>query len=1379
MAVTIQTPAGPSVSLPPSQSGVVPFRRPPRFRPPLDAQELRLPAPPSPPTSGSWRTAIPTFAAAFIFAAIMALQMGSANTGAVVAIFVASLLLPLSAIVADRWSRRDAFKTSMALYLEDLRAAVATIEERGAAEATVRRETDPSASDLIAAVHQGKLWERRPAHSDFLRVRWGTGQERARVTAAIEPDSPARVPTPSDPRLAQLMKDFSKAEMLQDVPLVVDLRTLGSLGIIGYPAAATRLGVALACHILAHHGPDDVRLVAVYGGHATGSWEWLKWAPHTQNFANSSITDRLMACNGRQQRRLSLLLREELTRRGRAKEDTRHGDVGPGQHLVVLIDAGRTLSDGLDESLVEHLLTQGPAVGIYTVVIAPDLRTLPSDCAALIEVHERGPASLRVKEPPRSPVVAEPEQVDVRRALGLARALSPMQISAGSFAGKIPNRVQLLDVLNIDDARDADVWSMWARGDAGKRLRAPIGQDANGPVYLDLTSGSPEGGPHGILGGTTGSGKSELLRSIVLAFAAAHHPHRLSFVLVDYKGGDAFEGLKDLPHVVGYITNLDEREANRALDALDYERKYRQVRLRAVFEGRDGDVATYQNLREQHLREGASEEDYPSMPNILIVIDEFAELKERIPAFIPRLNEIARQGRSLGIHMLLATQRPGGAVNEDIRANTAYWICLRVAEARDSTDVIGTSHASLLSRTVPGRGYLRIGTDPIREFQSALSTTPYVTRAQRHTESVLGFSPGFGQADLTETSNVQRHYGSTDLLELAERLRQVAHENNVQPLHRLILPSLPSRITLSDVPDLSALLDPSHPCWAWPDVPPTGWGSAPVGLLDRPTAQRQDALILDLPQVGHAFVCGSHASGKTTFLRTLALAFAATYHPQDLHLYVIDFGRAGLQPLRMLPHCGAIVHAGDMEKGVRLVTDLRRLSEERLALLKRSGLSTLTDYRAQTGQRLPYVVVLVDNFSMFHDAIAGDRPALPRQLAATVQADLAFLFREGHALGIHFVLADTTWRILRPYPTLIGSLGLRLALHQMDANDYNEVGVSLREAVALPPGRGFTSGPSSGECQIALPLLHHPESPDAIGVPDGVGGEPTAYGVPIGDQQGELDAFYTAIAATTPVRAPSIKPLPERVATGDLPMLPRKVEPTLGWPVSIGVTDRTTVPFGDQFEQVALTLGGGNPWYLVAGPAASGKTTLLHTLATRLHSQYPAADPCLVVVAPHRSALSEQAYPYLLCPAQSQVDGDLIALLTEQLAARQVAPTRREPTTPLVVLIDDLQEILSRDSRALTDLKDLAERHGQHGLTIVAAGLGRVINGYSSYDHKILGPLRAARTGALLCPEIQEDGSLFGLSSLPLTGPYPSGRGFVIRPTGYEHVQVAVVGPPV
>jgi len=1361
-----------------AQGGFLPFRRPPRFRTVLETSALRLPAPPAPPAPISWRTVLPSIIASVAFAGVMAWQIGSSNAGAVVPIFVASLLLPISTVVTDRWAQYDAYSKGMTAYKTQLRADVVTATETNTSEAIIRRATDPSIESLLAAVRQHAVWERRPTHPDFLRVRWGVGGMPAQVGIITDASTSTRAASPTakratDKDLEALEQRLANALMLRDVPLTLDLRAVGSLGIVGHSERCASLGAALACHILAHHGPDDMRLAALYNHPSTEMWEWLKWVPHTQSFASSSITDRLLASDGRRRRHLSLLLREELTHRERARTEAAQEDSGPTQYLVVFIDARHAFSDGLDEALVEDLIARGPVVGLLTVVIAPTRNDLPSDCASLIEVPERGPAVWRIKEPPQPGVEAQPEQVDVTQALSLARALSPLSISTGSFVGKIPTRVHLLDVLNIDDAADADIWTMWTRGiaDALQRrspdlpqLRAPIGRDANGPVYLDLVSGSSEGGPHGILGGTTGSGKSELLRSMVLAFAATHHPHWLAFVLIDFKGGDAFAGLSDLPHVVGYITNLDEHEATRALDALDYERRARQVMLLKVPKEK-ADVTDYQKLREQKLREGAAAQDYPPLPNIVVVVDEFAELKDRIPGFIPRLTQIAQQGRSLGIHMLLATQRPGGAVNDDIRANTAYRICLRVTDARDSSDVIGSPQAALLSRTVPGRGYLRIGSDPIREFQSALSSTPYVTRTQRYTEDVRDFTPSVAPPVGVDTSNVQDTYGTTDLRSLVARLQVVAAEQRVQPLRHLILPALKSRIVLPEIPDLSEILDPTRVHWTWPDAPPTGWGSAPIGLLDRPDEQRQDALVLNLPRVGHAFICGSNASGRTTALHTLALALAATHRPNDLHLYAIDYGRAGLQPLQGLPHCGAIVHGGDTEQAVRLISELRRLGDERLTLLKRRSASTLTDYRRQTGQRVPYIVVLVDNFSMFHDVIASDRPDLSRQRAVAVQSQLASLFREGPALGIHFVLTDTTWRILRAYPTLTGALGLRLALHQIDEKDYAEVGVSLRSAVSLPPGRGFVSGAAAGTFQIALPLMHRESK-----APDEATAAQTAFGVALHDERDALDAFYTAINAAAETRAPGMTTLPESVTMEALRPASSDGQLTPG---AIGLADRTIRPFAAQLEPAVLPVGSGHAWQLIAGPVESGKTTLLYTMLLQL--MLAPSAPSLAVVAPHRSILSKAAHSPIVLT--EQVDPDFIARLKAHLAARQ--PGQRAAHLPsLVVLIDDLHEIMVRDLSSLNALVELSDQYGQLGFTVIAAGLTKRLSTVSTFEHTILRRLREARSGVLLCPQAPDDGTLFGLTGLPLAGSYPAGRGFLIEPGGYKLIQVAQHVPP-
>lgn len=1351
------------------RAGVLPFHRPPRFRPVIPQDDLRLPALPRPGEARSWRSATPALAASLLFAVIMASQMGASNTFAIASIFVASLLLPLSSTAADWLARREAYKRSVDAYCERLHDVIGALGKQRDQERDHRCALDPPVDELCTAVRARQMWERRPPHDDFLCVRWGKGQRRASAHATVESD-PLDAPRTTIPdRLAALLRGLEEVTVINDAPLTVNLRALGSLGIIGQPEVA----VSVLCQILAHHGPDDVRLAAFYPPSRAQQWAWIKWAPHSQSFATTVITDRLLACESGQQQRLSRLLREEITRRGRSRHENLGADDLADPHLVVLVDMGQAGDQVNDRGLVAQLLIQGPALDISTLFIAPTVEDLPADCRAVIEIRSDTTACLRITDPPQAGIVAVPDRANVQAAERLARVLSPLRITTDARAGKVPTQVQLLDLLEFDDAREGNVWAAWIQKQPAAHLRVPIGMDASGTVYLSLQSGATEGGPHGILGGMTGSGKSELLRSLVLAFAATHHPDRLAFVLVDYKGGSAFEGLHTLPHVAGYLTNLDEHLANRALQALNYELTYR---MRLLMRYKQQTATSYQILRESTPSEGLA-----PLPNLLVVIDEFAELKESIPAFIDELVSIGRLGRSMGIHILLATQRPGGAINEDIRTNTDYTICLRVADGRDSTDVIGSPHASLIPRTIPGRGYIRVGLDPVREFQSALSTTTYVTRAQRYTESITKFCPDHDPEDAQEIARVQLHHGSTDLRELVEHIQAVATEKDLPSPRQLILPPLQPQLALSDVPGVAPMLEGSQVRWTWPDVPPDGWGSARLGLLDDPASQRQDAFILRLRDVNHVFLCGTPSSGKTTFLRTLAIVLAMTHRPEDLHLYGIDFGRAGLQSLAQLPHCGEIANAGDAERIVRLMADLRRLVEQRLVTFRREGTSTLAEYRRQTGQHLPYVVVLIDEFTMFHEFFAGDRPELAGHLAAALQTDLMALIREGHAFGVHFVFTDSTWRTLRWYPALVSALGQRLALRQADASDYGEVGLSLHENIAFPPGRGFASGTPPLEFQIALPVAYHPP---AVEMDPAAHGHARTDDVLLGRmgstyQRSALDALCSTIAAATQTRAPSIKMLPDCVTTQYLSpavAAPPGGQPSLGWPLSIGVTDRMTEPFGTQFEQVRITLGGGHTWYLVAGPSGSGKTTLLFTILALLHSRYMKnTEQCLVVVAPRWSALSEQSYRCQLCPTATQVDESTIDVLTTALAKRQQALAQRQPVTPLVVVIDDLQEILTRDADYLQQLVELAKHHGQHGLTVIAAGLSRALSGYSVYDHEILRHMRGARTGILLCPETEDDGDLFGLSSLPLAGQYPPGRGLFISSGRDMRVQVAVL----
>ena len=440
----------------------------------------------------------------------------------------------------------------------------------------------------------------------------------------------------------------------------------------------------------------------------------------------------------------------------------------------------------------------------------------------------------------------------------------------------------------------------------------------NGPVWLDLNDNAH--GPHGIIAGTTGAGKSELLQSLIVGLAITHHPHLVNFVLVDFKGGAAFKAFEKIPHTVGMVTDLSGRLTERALTALKCELKRRE---HILSQANARKIAEYQAMRMQNPSA------YEPLPNLLIIIDEFAELAKEHPTFMEGLVSVVQKGRSLGVHLILATQKPTGAVNPNIWSNLKFRICLRVASLQDSRDMLGRSEAALLPSTIPGRAYFQIGSEIFELFQSARITLP----ARVSDSSII--------VQKQESAGAGEVTDQQVLMDLIEPYQATLGAELFHPWpsplpHRLSLQELFRR---HDLPPVQQ------------GQPPFGWLTFPMGLVDLPAEQQQKPYLLDMArQGGHVMVAGASGSGKSTFLRTLITSLILTHSPSQLHLYMVDFGGQSLRVFEKLPHVGGVFGESDEEYIRRLLHKLHGIIEERKRLCMTHQIDDFLSYQRRRQQ---------------------------------------------------------------------------------------------------------------------------------------------------------------------------------------------------------------------------------------------------------------------------------------------------------------------------------------------------------------------------------------------------------------------------------------------
>ena len=1000
------------------------------------------------------------------------------------------------------------------------------VGERG----TRRRNfPDPATVLLFATGPRARLWERRPWDRDFLHLRIGTDD------------------LPSDVTIKDPTREAHEGPLLwtaPDVPVTIPLRDVGVVGIAGSPEECRSVAMWAVAQVAALHSPSDANLAVLLGASPSRDWDWVKWLPHARTEEGQPRPVRLATEEDSRSALVSQLMGELEARR-----ELEDKQVARMPRWVVVLDGAREIR--MSPGMVS-LLKDGPALGIYFVCLDRTVRELPEECRTVVSYAD-GQLNLETTEQ-RHVDAVRPDLVSALWLERLARALAPIRdVSTEDLASALPGASRLLDVLGLPQPSARSVLSGWSRG--GRTTRAVIGESTDGLFQVDVRAD----GPHGLVAGTTGSGKSELLQTLIASLAVGNRPDEFNFVLVDYKGGAAFKDCNHLPHTVGMVTDLDGHLTTRALESLGAELRRREHQLA------DADAKDIEDYTA-----GRQPGDEP-MPRLLIVIDEFAALAAELPDFVTGLVDVARRGRSLGVHLILATQRPAGVVSAEIKSNTNLRIALRVTDGADSEDVIESAAAAQIPKVFPGRAYARLGHSSLVAFQSSrVGGRPGggAGAGVRISEMDWGDLPLLGR--VTGVLEVEDDVSiPTDLASLVAAITAANDELGLPEMRKPWLPALPEAIGVND-------LEPSS-------VEPVETPPIPFGLADLPRAQQQVVESWDFVSGSHLMIAGQSRSGRSNCLRVLAGGIARLCSPEDVHLYGIDAGNNALLPLVSLPHVGAVVTRTQTDRMYRLIAFLQKELADRQQSLAEQGYADIGEQRAAvpaSEERLPYLVVLLDRWEGFVQSFESvDGGVLLDRVTALLQ--------EGAGVGIRMVMTADRSGLVGRISTLVED---RIALSLSDPGDFANIGIPAREVpAAMPPGRSFRAGERPREVQWALLDV------------SGVGTDQVRVLQEIGR---EASSSYADLPRSR--RPQRVDDLPAAISVREA----RDLEPA-----SAG---HGFVPVGVGGDSLALQgydpeIGGNG--FMITGPPRSGKSTALQFMLSNAR-RVPAT-----VFVPRRSPL--------------------------------------------------------------------------------------------------------------------------------------------------------------
>ncbi|MDT0342912.1 FtsK/SpoIIIE domain-containing protein [Streptomyces litchfieldiae] len=1270
--------------------GGLDFNRPPRLLPPERQTAFILPKPPGERERRPlpWLMALLPLVGAVVMVTITGRYL-----------FLAMAFMSPVMMLSNYFMDKKRGRISHAKKVEEYHERKTRIEKdaRDAliAERFARRHAAPDPATVLtqATGPRTRLWERRRTDDDHLLIRVGTAELDSEVVL-------------TDPE-----QDEHKRQVfwkIADAPVTLPLGNLGVIGFAGQGDTARALARWAVAQIAVLESPVDVQFFLLTDGSGQYSWDWMRWLPHSRPSAEHEIN----ALVGNDAETIGARI-AELTqlldaRQKAAKEARAQKATFKDPDIVVVFDGSRRI-----RSLpgVIRLLREGPASSIYALCLDDEERFLPGECQAVVIAEpnpERAgahggaarnpgyatgfhtflavPGAGQMAAGGAQTVIADRlrvEQTGAWRIRGvrpdwvrpewaelLSRSLSPIRdISGESEDAALPSSSRLLDVIEMEPPSPGAIAARWRLG--GQSTEAVIGESYDGAFAIDMR----RDGPHGLIAGTTGSGKSELLQTIVASLAVANTPENMTFVLVDYKGGSAFKDCVQLPHTVGMVTDLDNHLVERALASLGAELTRREHILAEVGAK---DIEDYQDLmRRQPGR-------LQSMPRLLIVIDEFASMVRELPDFVKGLVNIAQRGRSLGIHLLLATQRPSGVVSPEIRANTNLRIALRVTDASESSDVINAPDAGLIAKSTPGRAFVRLGASSLVPFQSGRvggrrpgAVDPTVARPWT---ARIDWND-LGRAQLKRPKGAKSEEEEiTDLKVLVDSIIEADRQLGFAKQHSPWLPALPEQVLLRDL---------EHP------VPLGQLPAAPWGVEDLPEQQARRSVSIDFKTFGHMIVGGAARSGRSQLLRTMAGSLSWIHSTADVHIYGIDCGNGALNALAKLPNCGAIVNRNQTERVRRLIRRLRQELDRRQEVLGESALADIGEQRAAAApdDRLPHIVVLLDRWEGWVSTLGEiDHGALTDELYV--------ILREGASVGIHLVITGDRSVLSGRISALTEE---RYTLRLSDRSDYSNIGMPARKVPEeIADGRMFRNQVLT-EIQVAV-------------LAEELSGQAQAAALTaIGDWATQRDQAVPR--AKRPFR---VDVLPSRLTFADAWEMrdPEASESRLWGLIGVG---------GDELMGYGPDLGQGTPAFIVAGPAKSGRSTVL----TMLARSYLAQGVRVVIAAPRPSPLRELAGQ----PGVVQVfTGDDIT----EAEVREAMGTS-SPENPIVFLIDDGEDLRRCDGG--DELKNIITKGTELGRYLILGGdEGDICGGFSGWQVDA----KKARRGVLLSPSTHRHGELIG-----------------------------------